>query len=56
MAWWVIGTRAEAERQELRAGTGFCCPGEFKQPEFLPGAGDWKTKRNVLPCNVWLGQ
>jgi hypothetical protein len=24
------------------------------QPEFLPGAGDWKTRRNVLPCNDWL--
>ncbi len=24
------------------------------RPEFLPGAGDWKTLRNVLPCNAWL--
>jgi hypothetical protein len=29
-------------------------PGLFMQPEFLPGAGDWKGRRNVLPCNAWL--
>jgi hypothetical protein len=24
------------------------------RPEFLPGAGDWKATRHVLPCNAWL--
>jgi hypothetical protein len=38
MAWWVIGTRTEAERQELRAGTDFsletdlCSPNSCLEP------------------------
>jgi hypothetical protein len=56
MTWWVIGTENEAERQELRAGIVLVSPDRFVQPEFLPGAGDWKGRRNVLPCNAWLGQ
>jgi hypothetical protein len=54
MAWWVIGTRTEAERQELRAVKILISPDRFVPPEFLPGAVDWKTGRNVLPCNDWL--
>jgi len=54
MTWWVIGMGTEAERLELRAGIILISPDRFERPEFLPGAGDWKAKRNVLPCNAWL--
>jgi len=55
MAWWVIGTKTEAERQELRAEITVVSPDRSEQPEFLPGAGDWKTRRHGLWCNDWLG-
>jgi len=53
-AWWVNGTRTEAERQELRAGIISVSPDRFVRPEFLPVAGYWKTPRYGLWCNDWL--
>jgi hypothetical protein len=50
----VIGTRTEAERQELRAGLTTLIQVRFEQPEFLPVAGYWKTLRYGLWCNAWL--
>jgi hypothetical protein len=48
VARWVIGTRTEAERQELRAGGGLVVQANLIRPEFLPGAGDWKAPRYGL--------
>jgi hypothetical protein len=53
--WWVIGTRTEAERQELRAGKSSVVQANPIRPEFLPAAGDWNTRRYGLWCNDWLG-
>jgi len=33
-----------------------CGPDPFMQPEFLPGAGYWKTLRYGLWCNDWLAK
>jgi hypothetical protein len=49
----VIGTRTEAERQEL-SGDGHQLSTNHVSPRILDRSRAWKTRENGLSLNAWL--
>jgi hypothetical protein len=55
VAWWVIGTGTEAERQELRAGTDLSVQGDLSSPNSCLEPKTGKTDVMGSESNDWLG-